>query len=335
MALFGLDIGSESIKTVQLERKGTEFHLVTAGFTKTHGAGAASEAEKDLLELAESIKELRSEAGIIPIQVVASLPESLVFTRVIDLPAMTEEEVGQALHWELDEIIPIPLEEASFDWQIINQDQNRVSVLVAVAPKVLINKYLHVFELAQLQPAALETEVLAIVRALAFTARQKVKLIVNLGSRSTDIVATKNDQIILTRSFPTAGKAITRSVASVLSLEEEVAEEYKKTYGLIPEQVEGKVHQAILPVLEVISDEIQKSINFVKEKEKAGTDVVILGGGTANLPGLSEFITTRLGTEVQLADPFAQLVYDEKLISSLKKLAPSFVVAVGLAMREV
>jgi type IV pilus assembly protein PilM len=124
-------------------------------------------------------------------------------------------------------------------------------------------------------------------------------------------------------------------VASVLSLEEEVAEEYKKTYGLIPEQVEGKVHQAILPVLEVISDEIQKSINFVKEKEKAGTDVVILGGGTANLPGLSEFITTRLGTEVQLADPFAQLVYDEKLISSLKKLAPSFVVAVGLAMREV
>lgn len=335
MAFFGLDIGTDSIKCVQLERKDGKLHLVTAGFTKTSGAGPGSEAEKDLIRLAEAIKKLRSEAGIVPLQVISSLPESLVFTRVIDLPAMTEDEVSQALRWELDEIVPIPLAEANYDWQIISQDQSQVSVLVAVAPKLLISKYMHIFELAQLQPIALETEVLSMVRALSAIAANKVKLIINVGSKSTDIIAAKNEEIILARSFPTAGKAITRSIANNLSLEEEVAEEYKKTYGLMAGQVEGKVQEAILPVLEVITDEVQKSINYVKEKRKSTIESVLFCGGTANLPGLTEFITSKVGVEVQLADPFSQLIYDEKLISSLKKLAPSFVVAVGLAMREV
>lgn len=335
MSFFGLDIGSNTIKTVQLENKEGKFHLVTAGFTKAQGGGINSEAERDVVLLAEALKKLKNEAGIGAIQVVASLPESLVFTQVIDLPAMTDDEVGQALRWELDEIVPIPLSEANYDWQIIERDQSRVSVLVAVAPKSLIAKYLRLLELAQLQPLALETEVLACVRALSAIAKDKVKLIINLGGKSTDIIASRNEDILFTRSVPTAGRAITRAVANSLSLEEEVAEEYKKTYGILEGQMENKVSEAILPVLNVICDEVAKSINSAKEKVRGGIEAIVLCGGSANLPGLSEFLTSKIGAEVQLADPFSQLVYDEKNLAALKKLSSSFVIAVGLAMREV
>ena len=335
MTFFGLDIGSDNLKAIQLERKEGKLRIVSAGLAKISGLGISSEAEKDLISLAESIKKLKSDTGIITDGVVCSLPESAVFTRVIDLPSMTEEEVGQALKWELEEIVPIPLAEANFDWQIVKKDQSKISVLVAVSPTILINKYLHLLELAQLQPVALETEVLAVVRSLAFVAPGKTKLIIDIGARSTNIVVAKDEEIFLTRSLPSAGKALTRSIATKLGLEEEVAEEYKKNYGLAENQLENQVSSAISPILESVIEEIQKSIGFVKNEKKEKVELLVLSGGSAGLPGISELITSKIGIEIQLANPFSQLTYDEKLTPSLVKIAPSFVVPVGLAMREI
>jgi len=335
MLFFGLDIGSDNLKAIQLERKEGKLRIVSAGMAKISGLGISSEAEKDLISLAENIRKLKSDTGIITDGVVCSLPESAVFTRVIDLPSMTEKEVGQALKWELEEIVPIPLNEANFDWQIVSQEATKVSVLVAVAPNTLVAKYLHVLELAQLQPLVFETEVLAISRALDFLSPGKNKLLVDIGARSTTIIASVGKGIVLTRSIPTAGLAITRAVVNNLGLEIEVAEEYKKTYGLLADQQEGKVAGAIIPILEVIESEISKTINFVKEKQKGNIEVVVLSGGSSNLPGLTEEITKKIGLEVQLANPFTQLVFEENLTPQLTKLAPAFVVAVGLAMREV
>jgi len=335
MTFISLDIGSSSIKVVQLVKKENKFRLVSVGQIATPGLGMTAETEHDLVAIAEAIKKLKTESRISPIQAVISLPESAVFTRVLDLPAMKEEEISQALRWELEEIVPIPLNEANFDWQIVSQEATKVSVLVAVAPNTLVAKYLHVLELAQLQPLVFETEVLAISRALDFLSPGKNKLLVDIGARSTTIIASVGKGIVLTRSIPTAGLAITRAVVNNLGLEIEVAEEYKKTYGLLADQQEGKVAGAIIPILEVIESEISKTINFVKEKQKGNIEVVVLSGGSSNLPGLTEEITKKIGLEVQLANPFTQLVFEENLTPQLTKLAPAFVVAVGLAMREV
>jgi len=334
MSFISLDIGSNSIKIVQLGKKDNKFRLISVGQIATPNLGMASEAEHDLVVIAEAIKKLRTESKIAPIQVVVSLPESFVFTRVIDLPAMSEEEIGQALKWELEEIVPIPLNEANFDWQIVGQELTKVSVLVAVAPNTLISKYLHVLELAQLQPIVFETEVLAVCRALNFISPGESKLLVDIGARSTNIIALSGKEVVLTRSIPTAGQALSRAVANGLGLDPEVAEEYKKTYGILPDQLEGKVAETITPILEVIESEIIKTINFVKEKQKGSIEMIVLSGGSSNLPGLSGEITKKIGLEVQLANPFSQLTYDQSLTPQLMKLAPAFVVAVGLAMRE-
>lgn len=335
MAFFGVDIGTTTIKIAQLQKEEGGFRLVSAGIAKAPSPGLASEAEKDLVAVAEAIKKLRKEANITCTEVVSSLPESNVFTKVIELPAMTEEEIGQALHWELEEIVPISLAEANFDWQVIKKDSSSVSVLVAIAPKMLVEKYVRVFGLADLRPVGLETEVLALVRALKAAGPTKVKLIIDFGAKSINIVVIKDEEIILTRSVPTAGKAITRSISTSLSLEEEVAEEYKKTYGLAADQFEGKIQEAIRPVFNLLLAEIKKSLEFTQEQRKDGVEMIILSGGGANFPEFSETITRQFGVEVQIADPFSQLKGEVEMIADLKKLSPSFTIVIGLAMKEI
>jgi len=335
MAFFGLDIGTSTIKIVQLQKEDGKFRLVSAGITKTPSPGLSSEAEKDLLAVAEAIKKLKKETGITPVEAVSSLPENNVFTRVIELPAMSEEEIAQALHWELEEVVPIPLAEANFDWQVVRKNSSEVSVLVAVAPKILVEKYLHVFELADIKPVALETEILALVRALKTIGLSKVKLIVDFGANSINLVIAKDEEIILTRCLPTAGKAITRSISAGLSLEEEVAEEYKKTYGLMADQFEGKIQEAIKPVLNLLLAEIKKSLEYTADQKKEAVQMIVLSGGGANFPEFSQILSKEFGVEVQIADPFSPLTGDQNLLTGLKKLSPSFTIAVGLGMKEI
>lgn len=333
MVFFGLDIGSSTTKIVQLKKEAGKYSLISAGMAKTPSPGLSSEAEKDLLAVAESIKKLRTEAGVQPFEVVCSLPERSVFTRVIDLPAMNEEEVGQALQWELEEIVPIPLTEANYDWQVIRKLPTQISVLVAVAPKTLIKKYLRIFELADLKPLCFETEVLAIFRALKSMGPTKTKLIIDFGAKAINLVVGKGEEIILNRSLPTAGEAITRAVASGLSLENEVAEEYKKTYGLMADQFEGKIRDSIQPVMKLLIAEVGKSIDYCKTEKKEEIEMIVLSGGSASLPQFRETLMKEVGIEIVTANPFLNINLGQKL-TSLSKFAPAFSVAVGLAMRE-
>ncbi len=334
METFSLDIGASTIKIAKIKKEGDQLSLVNLGMVKTPGVGLASEADKDLLTIAEAIKKLKAEAGITSIEVVSSLSEANVITRVIDLPAMTEEEVGQALKWELEEVVPIPLDESNYDWQIVKKTSSVLSVLVAVAPKNLVAKYLKIFEMAELKPVALETEVLALVRALKFVGSGKIKLILDFGAKSVNSVACRDEEVILTRSLPLAGEAMTRSISTGFSLEQEVAEEYKKTYGLSGNELEGKIKDALQPVIKPVFEEMAKITEFIKEKRKEAIEMIVLSGGGANLPGLSEEIARQTGVEVQIANPLAGIKCDENLIKAVKDKSSSFTVVLGLAMRE-
>ena len=334
METFSIDIGASAIKIAQIKKEGDQLRLTNLGLTKTPGVGLSSEADKDLLAIAEAIKKLKTESGITSLEVISSLSEANVITRVIDLPAMTEEEVGQALKWELEEVVPIPLDESNYDWQIVKKTNSALSVLVAVAPKTLVAKYLKIFEMAELKPVALETEVLALVRALKSVGTGKTKLIMDFGAKSVSSVACRDDEVILTRSVPLAGEAMTRSISTGFSLEQEVAEEYKKAYGLTGNELEGKIKDALQPVIKPVFDEIAKITEFIKEKRKEAIEMIVLSGGGANLPGLSEEVARQTGLDVQIANPLAAIKCDENLIKAVKDKSSSFTIVLGLAMRE-
>lgn len=334
---FGLDIGSESIKIAQVEGEKNSFRLVTAGIVKTPVPSLALESDKDLVAVAEAIKKLKNEIKVASSQVVTALPERHIFTQMIEMPRMNPDELAQAIPWEAENIVPQPLTEINLDWEIVEDGEsakgNRMKVLLVAAPKALIDKYLKVLKLAELEPLALETELLATVRCLNPIFNQGNLIIANLGLKSLDIAVIYRGSLFLTRSLPTAGEAITRALGTALNLDLATAEEYKKTYGL-SQQAESKVASAIGPILAVIRDEIKKAIHFYTEKKQDPLRLLILSGGSSLLPGLTEYFAQSLNLEVQVADPLALIKVDEKSRQLLKSSSPLLTIALGLAMKE-
>lgn len=339
MNIFGLDIGSTSIKIAQVAQEGGKFRLISAGIAPTPQPGMKSEAEADLITLATSIKKLHQEGKITTKNVVVALPEGQIFTRVIELPSMNENELAQAVPWEAEQFVPMPLSEVTLDWQIVSRGtpgkvEEKIKVFLAAAPTALVEKYVKVLELAGFTVAAVETEVVAAARAL-LSSSSAPTLLIGLGAKSTDLAIVQRGQVVLTRSIPTAGEAFTRAISTTLSLEAPQAEEYKIAYGLGENQLEGKIKKAITPVFEVVVSEVKKALSSWREKESEVISNIILAGGTASLPEAGTFLTKQLGIEVQIANPFAQLVTTPATIASLREKAPLFAVAVGLAEKEV
>lgn len=339
MNTFGLDIGSTSIKITQVEKAGDRYRLLAAGIIPTPQPGFSSEAESDLAALAEAIKKLHQETRITTNRVVTALPEGEVFTRIIELPPMSDEEIASAIPWEAEQFIPRPLSEVTLDWQIVTRGQagkvaTKTKVFIVAAPKILMEKYLHVLNMAGLEVAAVETELIAATRAL-LTPQSPPTMLVDFGAKTTDLAIVKGAQAVFTRSISTAGEAFTRAISTGLSLDVAQAEEYKRAYGLEEKQLEGKIRQALAPVFQAVLDELKRAVQSWKEKEKEPLSQIILTGGTANLPQISAMLTQALGLEVQVADPLSKLVVGEKIAASLKGSSCLFAVVIGLAEKEI
>lgn len=338
MEYFGLDIGSYRLKVAQLAPSGEKFRLIGLGSAPSTAKGLFSEAESDLVALAEVIKKLHRETEIATKNVVAALPQDQVFTRIITIPKVSEEELSSALKWEAEQYVPIPLSEVTLAHQVIgavkeDMDQ-KMDVLLVAAPTRLINKLVQVLNVAGLNPVSLETEILALARSLVGSSVE-VTLLVDLGAKATDLAIVEAGEVVFTRSIPTAGEALTRAVATGLDLGPEQAEEYKKAYGVDPAKLGGKVSGAIEPILEVIVKEMEKAIQFYQSGKGKTVKRVLLAGGTAGLPEAVSLLAKKLSVEVQLGDPFVKVVKDSLLSKVPRSDLPLYAIAVGLAMKEI
>lgn len=333
----GIDIGSKTIKVVELEKQGAGFSMRGSGIVGYSGTPPEHiKDEKEMATLGQIIKNLLKEAGISAKNVGAALPEPQVFTRTIKFPLLTDQEIASAVKWEAEQYIPIPLAEAVVEHQVIERKDTatppEVVVLLVAAPQSLVEKYIKILQFAGLNVVFVETEMTSLARALA--PEGQTVLLVDFGARSTDIAIAKNANLTFSRSIPTAGEAFTRAVAQSLGVEYAQAEEYKKTYGLTL-NLEGKIKGALDPVVSTVVDEIKKAIHFYQAEEKGESPrSVIVSGGTSGMPEITSVFTKALNLEVIMGNPFSKVAIDAKTAQSLVNYAPLYSVAVGLAMRE-
>lgn len=332
----GLDIGSKTVKIVELAHEGDKFSLRAAGAAPFPFDITRVDDEKELANASEAIKKLVAEARISSRDVNISLSETSVFTRVIKLPLLTNEEIASAVKWESEEYIPIPLKEAVLQYQILERREvgnpPQVLVLVVAAIKTMVEKYVSVVSNAGLRVVGVETELLSIARSLGSAG--KTVMLLDFGALSTDIAITKEGQLFFSRSIPTAGEAFTRAVAQGLGVTPVQAEEYKKTYGFTPNQLEDKVATSLRPILKGVVDEMKKSIHFYQmDMHGESPNVIVVSGGSAGLPGVSAELAKMLGLEVVVANPFQNVIIDPQAAATLSNYAPLYSVSVGLAMR--
>ncbi len=337
----GLDIGFSQIKVVSLSSDKGGARLLSLGAISSPIPGMASDLDGDLEAVAQAIKKLFAAAKIDPREVVAALPESKVFTRVIDdLPYLTDQELASAIRYAAEEFIPTPLSEVNLNWQVLfrssQKGKARTVVMVIASPKNVVSKYIEVLSMSGIKPKALETEIIAVTRSLVGNNPfSPATLIIQLGGTTTDFATVSKGLIWLTRSISTGGTALTRTLAQHFNFELAQAEEYKKVYGLLEDQLEGKVFEALKPVVDILAGEGKRVIQAFEAKyPQEPIKRVVISGGGAKMPGFVMYLASSLGLEVQEADPWFFIAKEKSIAGKLATDAPLYSVAVGLALRE-
>lgn len=338
--LVGLDIGSSIIKVVELERIGRSYTLTAIGAAQTPSKGFMSEAPADQQALADAIRKVCQDAGITTRSVNVSLPENLIFTKIVEMPQLSEKELASAIQWEAEQYIPLPLSEVVMDKQIIEEhivvnNAPKMRVLLVAAPKTLVSKTQKIIQMAGLDCSSIETEVLALNRSLLEAGNDTLTtLVISVGDKTTTVFVSRNASVVLTYVIPTGGAVFTRVLSSELGIDPMQAEEYKKTYGLKQDVLSGKIAQTLHPLLENLVAELKRAIAYYQSQGGNADPIkrAVLTSGTSKLPGLVVYLTENLGIETQLGDPWVHVIQSQRLANLT--LDPSlFSQAIGLAMK--
>lgn len=342
--IFGLDIGSNLIKAVSLARSGDTYLLESVAVMSSTSKGMTSEATSDLLQLSETIKKMLAQANIKISLAAVSIPESQVYTKVIEMPDLSERELSAALEFEMEQYIPLPLDQVRTDWEILGRSNGEaggeagkkvIDVMLVAAPLLTLAKYEKLMEMAGLKAEVIETEIVSVHRALLpLFINGPSTIIVHIGSSTSSVAIVKEARIKTVFSIALGGAAITRAISLDLGIDLTSAENYKKAYGLSKDAFEGKIGKSLTPILESITGDIKKAILSFREKNNnEEIKQVILSGGTALLPGIDAYFTNTLGSQVVLGNCFS--AYNiTNIPNELQIEAPSYNVVVGLALRN-
>ena len=322
---------------VELIPSGKDKWKLAAAIIAPSLAGGVMGNPGNMAAFSQTIVKMRKDAGTKTNRVVVALPEEQVSSHVVELPLMSDDEVKQALQWQVEQYIPIPADKAVWSWQVIKKDQagGGMEVLLVASAKNLVNTYIQILEQAGLEVVAMETELMATARA-EVSAEFPLSLIVDIGSKTTDMGVIEKGQLVFSRTVPTAGEAFTRAIQTSLGLDANQAEQYKSTYGFSADKLDGKLVEAMKPVLSVIAGEIKKTSDFYVSKHSAtGIGLVTVSGGVAVLPEMVSVLSGMIGMEVSVGNPFSKLIMDKNQAQSMSASGPIYGVAIGLAQRDI
>lgn len=329
---LGIDIGTSSIKAVQLKKEQEKYFLETYGYVNVALENAPREGYDAIVHTAEILKQLLARAGITVKKAVASLPNNIVFVSMIDMPDMSEKELKGAIEFEARRYVPLPLEEVTLSWSVLREpvkEGAKLKVLLTAVPTGAIENYLKMFKLAGLEPQALEIEALALIRSLVGK-RQDSFIIIDIGARNTSLNLVDKGFLRVSRNLPIGGETITSAIAASLKVSYARAEQFKKDLGLGSEF--QQIPQAMRPPIESIKNEAAQLINIYESGGGSIAEIIFAGSGS-RLPGMVKYFSD-IGPKVGLGDPLKFISYDQKLKTNLEEIGLTLSVAIGLAMRE-
>ncbi|OGG06935.1 hypothetical protein A3D05_06670 [Candidatus Gottesmanbacteria bacterium RIFCSPHIGHO2_02_FULL_40_24] len=337
--LLGLDIGSQFIKGVQISRNKNKFSLLSAGYIATPKVDADMVGHTDEQVIANAVNQLVHDLKLSTGDVVLSLPSYKVTTQIIEIPVMNEKEIESSIQWEAEQYIPLPLNKVKIDYSIIgkNDVNNRMKIVLVAAPITLIEKYMRIINLTGLNPVAIETEILAGSRSIINSLPTLPNMVmVAIGATGTEIAIVREKILVFTKNYPIGGNTLTRAISEELGFDFAQAEEYKKTYGLEEDKLEGKLNKIMMPFFSNLFAEIEKTIAYFREEyPKEELMTLVISGGTAKLSGLMLSTTKYIGVNSQIANPFINIEMDQDVLQTLNPDAPMYTTAIGLALKEI
>lgn len=328
-SILGVDIGTSNIKIAQVSH-GDQPILDTYGIVNSPYQLAGKSDEVIISQVAKMLKTLAEKANVTTNRCVLSLPNSAVFTSVIQLPKMNEKELSSAVEFEAKKYVPLQLSDIDLSWTTISQsaDDKTLNILLTAVPKQVTANYIKVFSLAGFEPEVGEIEALALIRALVGSAPVSC-VIIDIGARSTGLNIIEKGFLRLSRNLNLGGDTITTKISQSLNISPARAEQFKKDFG-----VSGTafIPETIRPILNLIKTEVRQLLTIYQSKNEKIDKIILVGGG-ANLPSISGFFDD-LGIPVELGAPLKSVGYNQSLAPVLKRYSLSLPIAIGLALRN-
>jgi type IV pilus assembly protein PilM len=356
-SVLGIDIGASSAKVVQLRISRGMAVLETYGEIAL-GPYAQQPIGKVVKlppeKIAEALTDLMREANVTAKTAGLSVPFSSSLVSVIDLPKVDQDSLKRIIPIEARKYIPVPVSEVSLDWFVLPPDpgqdsafdqlqdktairkQGQEVLLVAITNSIL-NDFKIVMETANITTSFYEIEIFSTIRSSSGHGIAPF-LVVDLGASTTKMYIVERGVVRMTHSLSMGGQHMTEQLGRTLGWEFEKAERVKRERGLIDSSVystseNDKIKEALLSTLSRIFSEVNRVLLSYGQRYNKNVATVILTGGGASLPGISDIAKSSLNAQLSLADPFSRTEAPAFLAKVLREIGPGFSVSVGLALR--
>ena len=343
-SVAGLDVGSSSIKIVELDGKMNALNLVGLGYENLPDDTIVDGQIMELNTVSEVIQNICTNHQITATNVVTGVSGHSVIIKNIVLPPMSKEELEESIDWHAEEHIPYDLADISLDYQITAENAESTSVLIAACKRERIDNIKQAVQLAGKMPVVIDVDTFALQNCYEVNyqpdAAQVVTLL-NIGASTMNVNIVQGTCSLFTRDITVGGSQFTDVLQRNLGLSFQQAEAVKRG---VMDGTEGVEEKAIEPLIndvtEIVAMEIQKTFDFYRattEDSEVDVQKILISGGGSKLAGLAEELSRRLELPVEVLDPFRSIKVDTRKFDPdyLSEIMPEMAVAVGLAVRGV
>ena len=340
----GLDIGSSSVKLVQLKEKKGGFQLLAYGSAPLPPEAIVDGALMNSAAIVQAIQELVSMQRVKSRDVAIGVRGHSVIIKKISLPRMSQEELDESIQWEAEQYIPFDVKDVNIDTQILTPEGDaagQMDVLLVAAKKDMINDYTSVCAEAGLTATVVDVDAFAVQNAFENNYDQNPNdtvVLINVGAAVSNINVLSRGITTFTRDITMGGNAFTEEIQKQLNISYDEAEALKvggqgESDAVVPQEVE----RVIQGVADQMGGEIQRSLDFYASTAADGkVTKVFLSGGTARVPALFKVLEARANVPIEILNPFKNVEVDNRKFDPAVILAaaPSAAVGVGLALRR-
>ena len=343
-SVAGLDIGSSSIKMVELDGKLNSLNLVSLGFENLPGDTIIDGQIMELNVVSDVIRSVCVNHQVTADRVVTGVSGHSVILKNIVLPPMSREELEESIDWHAEEHIPYDLADVSLDYQITAETADATYVLIAACKRERIDNIKQAIQLAGKTPVVIDVDTFALQNCYEVNYNptdDQVVTLLNIGASTMNVNIVKGTRSLFTRDITVGGSQFTDVLQRSLGLNFQQAEALKRG---VHDDADGIEEKSIEPLMnnvtEIVAMEIQKTFDFYRattEDNETVVQKILISGGGSKLVGLAQELSQRLELPVEILDPFRNIKVDTKKFDPdyLSEIVPEMAVAVGLAVRGV
>ena len=342
-SMVGVDIGSNSVKAVELQGKGSDLQLLNLGFQTLQADSVVDGQIMELNAVSNAISSIFNEHKIKTTKVAAGVNGHSVIVKNIVLPQMTEDELQESFAWHAEEHIPFDISDVNLDYHVMNRSDDAIHVLLAACKRDKVANLKQAIQLAGKQPTVVDVDAFALQNCYELNYDPQpghVVALLNIGASTTNINILNGVRSVFTRDATFGGNQYTSLLQKEMGLTFDQAEAVKRGMP-VPEGIEQR---DIAPILDTVSDilalEIQKTMDFYRatvEEGESAVEKILVSGGGSKLKGLVEFLSKRFEVPVEMFDPFRRIKVDSRGFDPeyMREIVPEMAIAVGLALRGV